>query len=578
LLIVALLLLAGLVGLAGAKVVLAKKPAPDAHQGADATPPAEHVGADAPPPAVAQRGADAAPPTEPEKKDKEDPDDGRIRPPELEGGVGWLNTAGPLHLKDLRGKIVLLDFWTFCCINCMHTLPDLARLEKKYPNQLVVIGVHSAKFDNEKDSQKIRKAILRYEISHPVVNDADMAIWNSYGVRSWPTVALIDPEGYYVGQRSGEGNFDILDRAITKLIEIHREKKTLNEKPLRFELARNQESGNSPLFFPGKLLADAAGKRLFIADSTHHRIVITDLDGHKIAVAGTGRAGKADGVFDQAAFNDPQGMALKGETLYVADRKNHLIRALDLNARTVTTVAGNGQQDRAGRQAGGPALQVGLNSPWDLYLNGDTLYVAMAGHHQIWTLDLAKGKVDPFAGDGMENIRDGPPIFAHFAQPSGLTSDGTNLYVADSEVSAIRSVPLNGKGDVQTIVGQGLFEFGDVDGVGDDVRLQHALGVAYHDGKLYVADTYNSKIKVIDPQKRTCTTFLGGPGGWLAGSVFNEPGGLSVAGDKLYVADTNGHRIRVVDLKTRVVSTLHLHGVEAPKAIPGAGAEKAATR
>jgi thiol-disulfide isomerase/thioredoxin len=499
------------------------------------------------------------------KAAQKDDDDDRYPPaPELDGGIAWLNCAGPIRLKDLRGKVVLLDFWTLCCINCIHTLPDLAKLEKKYANQLVVIGVHSAKFKNEQDSESIRKAILRYEISHPVVNDARMKIWGAYRVRAWPTLALIDPEGNFLGKVSGEGHYEQLDRVIAEVIKIHRKKKTLNEEPLRFDLARFRERGDSPLFFPGKVLADAPSNRLFIADSTHHRIVITDLSGKKIAIAGTGEPGRNDGPFDKATFNDPQGLALKGETLYVADRKNHSIRALDLKAGTVKTIAGTGSQGHS-RQTGGPAIKTGLNSPWDLYLQGDALYIAMAGHHQIWKLDLAESRIDPYAGAGPEDIQDGSLSEALFAQPSGLASDGKTLYVADSEVSAIRAVPLSGKGEVRTIVGQGLFEFGDIDGTGDEVRLQHAIGVGWADGKLYVADTYNSKIKVIDPAKRSCTTFLGGPGGWLAEPLFNEPAGLSFAHGKMYVADTNAHRIRVVDLKTKVVSTLPLVGVEPPK-------------
>lgn len=516
-------------------------------------------------PAQAAQAAGANDPPKQEKKETPPPDDpDRIRAPELDGGVAWLNTAGPIRLRDLRGKVVLLDFWTLCCINCIHTLPDLAKLEKKYANQLVVIGVHSAKFENEKSTDSIRKAVLRYEVGHPVVNDANMKLWRSYLVRSWPTLALIDPEGYYLGQASGEGNYELLDKVIGKVVEQHRMKKTLNEEPLRFDLARFKERGDSPLFFPGKVLADAGSKRLFIADSTHHRVVVTDLNGKKIAVVGNGEAGWKDGNFDQAQFNDPQGLAVRGDTLYVADRKNHLIRQVDLKGQTVKTLAGTGEQGRD-RDLGGPALKTGLNSPWDLYLRGNQLFIAMAGNHQIWTLDLDKGTAEPFAGDGREDIRDGSLGSARFAQPSGLTSDGTQLYVADSEVSAIRSLPLDGKGQVQTIVGEGLFEFGDIDGDGDIVRLQHALGVAWHDDKLYVADTYNSKLKVIDPAKRTCKTWLGGEGGWLAGPLFNEPGGLSFAGDKLYVADTNAHRIRVVDIKTKAVSTLALDGVEPPK-------------
>jgi thiol-disulfide isomerase/thioredoxin/sugar lactone lactonase YvrE len=512
--------------------------------------------------------ADKPEDTDTRKKDADERE--RVAAPELDGGAGWLNTAGPLRLKDLRGKIVVLDFWTYCCINCMHVLPELAKLEKKYANQVVVIGVHSAKFDNEKDSEHIRKAILRYEISHPVVNDAEMKIWQRYDVSSWPTLYLIDPEGNLVARGSGEGLTEALDKAIANQIEIHRKKKTLDEKPRRFELARFQEKGDSPLFFPGKVLADAASDRLFIADSTHHRIVITTLAGKKIAVAGTGTPGKDDGAFARATFDDPQGMALRGDTLYVADRKNNLIRELDLKAQTVRTSAGTGEQNDE-RSRGGPALTTGLNSPWDLLLKGDTLYIAMAGSHQIWTLDLKKGLVDPYAGNGHENIANGSLEESSFAQPSGLTTDGTTLYVADSEGSAVRAVPLDGKGEVKTLVGktagfERLFTFGDEDGVGDKVRLQHALGVAFHNGKLYVADTYNSKLKVLDPAQRSCTTYLGGEGpGWLGGRLFSEPAGLSVAGDRLYVADTNAHRIRVVDLKTKTVTTLALQGVEAPK-------------
>jgi DNA-binding beta-propeller fold protein YncE/alkyl hydroperoxide reductase subunit AhpC len=483
--------------------------------------------------------------------------------PELEGGIAWLNTAGPLRLKDLRGKIVLLDFWTFCCINCIHVLPDLAKLEKKYANELVVIGVHSAKFENEKNTDAIRKAILRYEIAHPVVNDANQTIWRAYGARAWPSMFLIDPEGNVVWRESGEGLYEELDREISRLIKIHTANKTLNTRPLKFELVRDS-LGKSPLFFPGKVIADPKNNRLFIADSTHHRIVITDLTGKKIAIAGTGQPGNKDGSFSTAMFNDPQGMAVRGDTLYVADRKNHLIRMLDLSKQVVRTVAGTGEQGRD-RYGDGPALKTGLNSPWDVLLDGNRLFIAMAGHHQIWVMDLAKNRVAAYAGDGGEDIIDGPLGRSRFAQPSGLASDGRTLYVADSETSSIRTVPLRGRGEVGTIVGQGLFEFGDIDGSGDRVRLQHALGVTYHDGLLYVADTYNSKIKVIDPVRRTSQTFLGGEAeGWLAMPLFSEPGGIHYADGKLYVADTNAHRIRIIDLKTKALSTLQLKGVEPP--------------
>lgn len=511
-------------------------------------------------------GPAAKPPLARAADEKAKPDD-RVKAPELEGGAGWLNTSGPLKLADLKGKIVVLDFWTYCCINCIHTLPDLAKLEKKYANQIVVVGVHSAKFETEKESNNIKEAILRYEISHPVVNDAKMAIWNNYGVRSWPTLAVIDPEGYYLGSLSGEGNLPVLERVIDRLIADHRAMKTLDEKPMRFDLVRYREKGDTPLFFPGKVLADAASNRLFVADSTHHRVVVSDLAGKVQLVAGDGTFGRADGPADKARFDDPQGMTLVGDTLYVADRKNHVIRTIDLKTKVVATVAGTGEQNRD-RSAAGKALETGLNSPWDVLAHNGKIFIAMAGHHQIWTLDPAAGMVAPFAGNGRENIKDGPLPASNFAQPSGLTTDGTFLYVADCETSAVRKLLLDGSGTVETLVGTGLFDFGDRDGVATETDkdkkplLQHAIAVQYVDGLVYIADTYNSKLKTIDPKTRDLRTFLSGEGKM---APLNEPAGLSAANGKLYVADTNGHRIQVIDIATKAVATLNLEGLTPPK-------------
>jgi DNA-binding beta-propeller fold protein YncE len=427
---------------------------------------------------------------------------------------------------------------------------------------VVVIGIHTAKFDNEKDPKSIEKAMQRYELDHPVINDADRKIWQAYGVEAWPSVGIIDPEGYFVKAIPGKEHiYNEAEQVIAQLIRTHSAKRTLNTKPHYFTKAQAEKAAKSPLWFPGKVLADGSGNRLFISDSTHHRIVLTDLDGKKIAIAGAGKPGRDDGAFEKASFNDPQGLALKGDTLYVADRKNHLIRALDLNKRTVRTIAGIGHQGTDFRR-GGPARYTGLNSPWDLLIHGNQLYIAMAGCHQIWMMDLARNVVVPFAGDANENILDGPRPNSHFAQPSGLASDGRRLFVADSEVSAVRSISLDGRGDVSTLVGVGLFDFGDVDGIGPTVRLQHALGIVYVERKLYLADTYNSKIKVLDPISRSCNTYVGGD---RRAKLFNEPGGISYANGKLYVADTNAHRIQVIDMQTKAVSTLDLQGVEPPK-------------
>ncbi len=490
---------------------------------------------------------------------------------ELSGGIEWMNTSGEIELKDLRGKIVLIDFWTYCCINCMHILPDLKYLEHKYPKELVVIGVHSAKFDNEKDSENIRRAVLRYEIEHPIINDAEMKVWRNFSVRAWPTLVLVDPEGYYCGYVSGEGNREPLDAIVGKLIAYHRAKGTLDETPVRFDLERERVKPGS-LRFPGKVLADDASHRLFITDSNHNRLVITTLEGKLLDVVGSGAAGSADGDFKTATFFRPQGTALVGDKLYVADTENHLLRVVDLKAKKVTTLAGTGQQAHT-REPGGELRKTALNSPWAIAPVDGTLFVAMAGPHQLWAHKIGSDEISVFAGSGREDILNGPLAEAAFAQPSGISGDGKFVYVADSEGSAIRKVGLNSKGEVTTVAGtsdlpqgQSLFAFGDVDDVGSKARFQHPLDVLFHDGSLFVADSYNHKVKKIDVASRKVTTFLGTgkSGSGLAPAQLAEPAGLSATKDKLFIADTNNHRILVASLKSGEVTELKIDGLRPP--------------
>ena len=497
--------------------------------------------------------------------------DSLVRAPELESPLGWLNTDRGLRVADeLRGRVVLLDFWTFCCINCIHILPDLKYLENKYRNDpLVVIGVHSAKFTNEASRQTIRAAIHRYEIEHPVIVDDGMTLWRAYGVRSWPTFVLIDPQGYVVQTLSGEGQRDALDGAIAQLLEVHRQRGTLADRPpaLRRDAVVEPASG---LAFPGKVLADADGGRVFISDTNHNRIVVATWPDEQgrcrlVKTIGWGAAGRSDGSADVAEFDHPQGLALLGATLYVADTENHLIRAVDCNDWTVTTVVGTGEMgyDRAG---GGMGVQQAISSPWDLASEGGTVYVAMAGLHQIWRVEMPIGFARALAGSGRENIVDGPVETAALSQPSGICLHRGKLYVADSEVSAIRGIDLAAE-TVFTVIGQGLFVFGDVDGVHPKAKLQHCLGVAPWGGKLLVADSYNHKIKIVDPAARSATTLYGtgkpGPAASNEGLALHEPGGLDVAGDTLFVADTNNHRIVRVDLKTNAWAELKIDGLSA---------------
>lgn len=485
-----------------------------------------------------------------------------VRAPELDGGDVWFNTASPIRLADLRGKIVLLDFWTSCCINCIHVQSELCELERLHRDELVVIGVHSPKFPTERETTSLGRAVQRYGISHPVVNDPRMAIWESYAIKAWPTLVLVDPRGYIVGTASGEGHGAALDQAITRVAEIHSERGWLSKEPIQFQ--RRAEEGQA-LRFPGKILADSEGDRLFVSDSGHHRIVVATLKGEVVDVIGSGDKSDRSGGFDAASFNDPQGMAWDGQRLYVADTGNHLIRRCDLESRRVETVAGSGKQGHPfdpWRIL--PALKANMNSPWDLHWRDGNLFVAMAGSHQIWLFEVATMETGPYAGSGREGLHDGLLPECWLAQPSGLAGDASHLFVADSEVSAVRAIPLDPSRSVKTVVGLGLFQFGDQDGSGDKVRLQHPLGVAWNEGALFVADTYNHKIKTIDPGLRSCRTLFGnGKPGLADGKQpqFDQPGGLSVAGGSLFVADTNNHRVRRADLSALRVETMELRGL-----------------
>lgn len=506
--------------------------------------------------------------------------------PSLDGGVEWLNSAGPIALPQLRGKLVILDFWTYCCINCLQTLPDLKRLEQEYPDQLLVIGVHAPKFVGERDSTNLREAILRYGVEHPVINDANGVVAQKYAVTGWPALRFIDPTGNVIAVHNGEATYEALHAFVKRAVAKYRRAGSLDETPLRFQLERFQAAA-TPLRFPGKLLADAKTQRLYIADSGHHRIVVASFAGKLLGIIGNGSVGRQDGPAAQASFSSPQGLALKGQTLYVADTENHLVRQVDLRRLQVTTLAGTGQQApgvivrSTSRPTGFP-----LASPWDLLLHDDELYIAMAGSHQIWRLKLSNQRLHTYAGNGAEDIVDGPVLprnsfqagSACLAQPSGLASDGTSLFVADSEGSSIRAMPLNGRGNVTTLLGTAalppaarLFTFGDRDGPLSQALLQHPLAIAYRAGELWVADTYNNKIKRIDLNGDVIETLAGSiqPGLSDDPPQFNEPAGLSVAGDKLFVADTNNHRICEIDLANQGrVRTLEFPGLTPPASPP----------
>jgi thiol-disulfide isomerase/thioredoxin len=460
----------------------------------------------------------------------------RVRAPELRGR-GWLNTGGRDYaIADFRGRFMLLDFWTFCCVNCLHVLDELRPLEEKYAGELVVVGVHSPKFVHEADPEALVAAVDRYEVTHPVLDDPDLLTWQAYTARAWPTLVLIDPQGYVVAQYAGEGHAHAIDALLTELRNEHLAEGTL-------------QPGDSPyvpptrepreLRFPAKAIR-LPGKGFLVADAGHHQLVELEDDAETVVRRiGSGTRGLADGTAEQAAFDEPNGLTLlppevateAGYDVVVADTVNHALRGIDLATGAVRTLAGDGTQWMQGGGTGS------LSSPWDVAWWDGRVWVAMAGIHQLWTFDPATGQVEVAGGTTNEGLLDGPLGTAWFAQTSGLAADGERLWLADSETSSLRYVE---GGAVHTAVGTGLFDFGFTDGAAAEALLQHPLDVtALPDGSVAVCDTYNGAVRRFDPAAGAVST--------LAVDLA-EPSGAVVDGEHLVVVESAAHRLTRVPL------------------------------
>jgi uncharacterized protein YyaL (SSP411 family)/thiol-disulfide isomerase/thioredoxin/sugar lactone lactonase YvrE len=498
----------------------------------------------------------------------------RVRAPALPlAREAWLNADAPIALESLRGRVVVLDFWTYCCINCLHVLPALDAVERRYDGRPVaVIGVHAAKFPAEQERENVELAVARHGVRHPVVLDPSHTLWDQYAVRSWPTVVVLDTQGRVAWHHAGEVVADELFAVIDRLLDEATEQGTAGAfAPYRVTPA----PGAADLAFPGKVhvvpsfVEQAQGQdpfgpdaRLYVADTGHHRILELALrrgpEGWPEAELkrefGTGEPGRADGPTATASFREPQGIARRGSTLYVADTGNHLVRAIDLDRGVVRTVLGSGQLGRSARINPAEPLTIDLRSPWDVTAASDVLFVAMAGAHQIWLYMEEPVRAGPFIGSGAEGKADGSPQEAALAQPSGIQVHGQYLFWLDAETSSLRLLDMS-KREVGTVMGEDLFDFGDVDGEPDVARMQHPLGLTVAEATVYVADTFNHKIKAVDlADGGRVRTLAGGAG------VLREPGGVAVAGAYLIVADTGNHRLRAVNRQTGQVRTILLKG------------------
>ncbi|MFD4557483.1 thioredoxin-like domain-containing protein [Streptomyces sp. NPDC058469] len=489
----------------------------------------------------------------------------RVRAPELTGKGGWLNTGEKQYtLADLRGRIVILDFWTFCCINCLHVLDELRELEEKHRDTVVIIGVHSPKFVHEAEHQAVVDAIERYGVEHPVLDDPELATWKQYAVRAWPTLVVVDPEGYVVAQHAGEGHAHAIERLVTELETEHTAKGTLRRGDGPYVAP---EPEPTVLRFPGKALALPSGNFL-VSDTTRHQLVELAADGETVVRRiGSGARGLHDGSGDSVTFNEPQGLALLDDgSVVVADTVNHALRRLDLATGAVTTLAGTGRQWMQGEPTSGPAREVSLSSPWDVAWWQGKVWIAMAGVHQLWAYDPAADPTDDTvavtAGTTNEGLVDGPGPEAWFAQPSGLAATADRLWLADSETSALRWVDLDGA--VHTAVGTGLFDFGHRDGPAEQALLQHPLGVtALPDGSVAISDTYNHALRRYDPATGEVTTLA---------TDLREPSDAVLVGDEILVVESARHRLtrlRLPEEAVRVESVAHRTQRAATEVAPG---------
>ncbi|MCU1587591.1 MAG: ykuV, partial [Frankiales bacterium] len=459
----------------------------------------------------------------------------RVRAPELVGRGGWLNTGGrELRLADFRGSFLLLDFWTFCCVNCLHVLDELRPLEERFAEVLTVVGVHSPKFEHERDHEAVVAAVARYQVEHPVLDDPDLATWQQYAVRAWPTLVLVDPEGNVVHVSSGEGHVEGIGRLLEELVVEHEAKGALARAGSPY-VAPVPRPGD--LAFPGKALRLPDGL-LLVSDSAHHSLVV--LEGEQVVRrVGSGERGRQDGR--APSFAEPQGICLlDGGRVLVADTANHLLRVVDLETGEATTVAGTGAVWRPGDPTSGPALEVALSTPWDVAVWQGEVVIAMAGTHQLWA--WSDGQVRVIAGTAGEGLRDGEARQAYLAQPSGLAAGSDRLWFADAETSTLRWYA---DGQIGTVVGSGLFDFGHRDGPAAEAALQHPLGVTVlADGSVAICDTYNGAVRRYDPSTDAVSTLITG----LA-----EPSDAVVDGEHLLVVESAGHRVTRIRLPAQAV-------------------------
>jgi sugar lactone lactonase YvrE len=462
--------------------------------------------------------------------------------PELPSSLEWLN-APPQSVASHRGRVLALVFWNAASAYCHTLIGELARLQARYPVGLSIVGIHQPKFDAELLAGRVLKAANALGIAFPVANDRAWTTWQHYGVQSWPSVALVDTRGRLRRMVAGDHQLAELDSAVAALIE-EVGGAVMAAEPGR----RTGAEPRLPLSFPsGLAITDS---HLYVADTGHHRVLECTHAGRVLREFGTGHGDFVDGTFDSAAFLRPRGLCVVRELLYVADTGNHSLRRVRLLDGRVDTVLGSGQAGlvREGSQLPGAALP--LNQPWSVIASQERVFIAMAGSNQVWEFDQGQARLKLLAGSGELGIADGPARSAMFAHPAGLAAVQQTLYVVDSATSAIRAIQM-AQSQVQTLVGQGLYEFGDHDGLRRDARLQYPLALALDPSTpvLWIADSYNGSLRKLRLGGGEMTTHdLPRP--------LDAPAAIVAGAGSLWIANTGAHEVLRYDLASGLLARL----------------------
>lgn len=463
----------------------------------------------------------------------------------------WLNSSRQIESSDLKNRVILLDFWTYACVNCLHMVPEIKKLETEFGNRLTVIGVHSGKFNNEKNDESIKKAIIKNDISHLVVNDSEFKIWNGFKVSSWPSFVLIDAKGHVVKKYDGEISAENLRKDIKKLIKKY--KYRLNSERLPIILEKNRVA-DYILKFPGEIIAvqNFSYKNinkinaLIISNTGKNKILVTNLNGNILLEIGSGEIGFDDGDLDSSSFNSPRGLLFKDNILYVADTSNHAIRKINFTDGKVSTLIGSGKRGEVVKLSD-RIDEISLSSPFDLafFPDKNNIVISNSGTHQLLKYNIPSNTIIPFAGNGSKGLVNGHYPDNSLAQPSGLSSYGSQLYFVDAESSSLRSISKNGL--VKTLIGHGLSEFGHRGGKKDKALMQHPVGVIAFDKEIYISDTHNHAIRRYNIKTGELSTYSGGERGDGVSSgkrtEYDEPEAITYFADRFYIVDTNNNRV-----------------------------------